>query len=286
MTFQFQEIIIQIAAFGSAGAFAVAGIGMFAKGWQGYEQRYIKGAERRLDDLYLTIPTYLLIYLSVLSFLLLALLAGTLFNNLIVGIIFGLLGLLAPEALVRLLKRRRRLRFGVQLVDSLMSMSNALRTGFSLPQAFELIQREMPDPISQEFRLMNTEVRLGVSMEDSMQHMLERMPSEDLDLVITAINISHEVGGNLTEVFDNIAQTIRERHRLEGKIQSLTAMGKMQAGIICSLPILMALALNFTNPELMQPLLHKPLGWCMFGTIVILELCGILVIRKIVRIDI
>ncbi|NQT20811.1 MAG: type II secretion system F family protein [Planctomycetes bacterium] len=278
--------MILSATVGSAGAFAIAGMGMFAKGWDGYEQRYIKGAERRLDDLYLTIPTHILIYLSVLSFALLALLAGTLFNSLIVGIIFGLLGLLAPEVLVRTLRKRRRVKFGVQLVDALMSMSNALRTGFSLPQGFELVQREMDDPISQEFRLMNTEVRLGVSMEDSMQHMLERMPSEDLDLVITAINISHEVGGGLTEVFDNISKTIRERQRLEGKINSLTAMGKMQAGIICSLPILMALALNFTNPELMKPLLHTPLGWCLFGTILVLEVCGILVIRKIIRIDI
>jgi len=281
-----REILVQVAAFGSAGAFAFAGIHMFARGWEGYEQRYIKGAERRLDDLYLTIPTQHLVYLSVLCFILLALLAGTIFGSMIVGLIFGLFGLLAPEFLVRYLKRRRRLRFGMQLVDALMSMSNALRTGFSLSQSFELVQREMGDPISQEFRLMNTEIRLGVSVEDAMGHMLERMPSEDLDLVITAINISHEVGGNLTEIFDNIAQTIRERHRLEGKIRSLTAMGKLQAGIICMLPVAMALALNFTNPELMEPLLKSPLGLCMFGVIVVLEVCGILVIRKIVRIDV
>jgi len=281
-----QEIFVQIAACGSAAAFVIAGVGMFAKGWQGYEQRYIKGAERRLDDLYLTIPTQHLIYLSVLSFVLLALVAGTIFGSLFAGLIFGLLGLLTPEVLVRLLRRRRKLRFGDQLVDALMSMSNALRTGFSLSQAFEMIQREMDNPISQEFRLLNTELRLGVSMEEALQHMVERMPSEDLDLVVTAITISREIGGNLTEVFDNIAETIRERHRLSGKVRSLTAMGKMQAAIICSLPIVMAVALNFTNPELMAPMLHTPLGLLMFGVIVVLELCGVLVIRKIVNIDI
>ncbi|HUW30595.1 MAG TPA: type II secretion system F family protein [Planctomycetota bacterium] len=282
----FTELLVQAAAFGAAAAFVVAGIAMFSKGWEGYEGRYIKGAERRLDDLYLTIPTQHLIYLSVLAFLLLAMLMGTLTGSILLGFVFGLLGLLTPEVLVRFLRRRRRDKFGDQLVDALMTMSNALRTGFSLPQAFQLVQREMDDPISQEFRLMNTETRIGVPMEEAMQHMLERIPSQDLDLVVTAINISREVGGNLTEVFDNISATIRERHRLEGKIKSLTAMGKMQAGIICSLPILMVLVLNFTNPELMQPMFNTPLGWLLFAAIVVLEIAGILVIRKIVNIDV
>jgi len=259
---------------------------MFSQGWEGYEQRYIKGAERRLDDLYLTIPTQHLIYLSVLSFILLAMLAGTISSNIIVGLAFGMLGLFTPEMLVRYLKQRRRLKFGVQLIDALMTMSNALRTGFSLPQAFQLVQRDMADPISQEFRMLNTETRLGVPMEEALVHMVERMPSEDLDLLVTAVNISREVGGNLTEVFDNIAATIRERHRLEGKIRSLTAMGKLQAGIICSLPILMAVALNFTNPELMAPMFHTPLGWLLIAVIFILEGSGILVIRKIVNINV
>jgi len=280
------ELLVQAAAFGAAAAFVVAGVAMFSKGWDSYEGRYIKGAERRLDDLYLTIPTQHLIYLSVLVFLLLAMLMGTITGSVLLGLVFGLLGLLAPEGLVRFLRRRRRAKFGNQLVDALMTMSNALRTGFSLPQAFQLVQREMDDPISQEFRLMNTETRLGVPMEEAMQHMLERIPSQDLDLVVTAINISREVGGNLTEVFDNISATIRERHRLEGKIKSLTAMGKMQAGIICSLPILMVLVLNFTNPELMKPMFDTPLGWLLFATILILELAGVLVIRKIVNIDV
>ena len=281
-----QEILVEIAAFGAAAAFVIAGIAMFNKGWQGYEQKYIKGAERRLDDLYLTIPTSHLIYLSVLSFVLLAMMAGTITGSFVLGLAFGLPGLLVPEFLVRQLRKRRCERFGMQLVDALMTMSNALRTGFSLPQAFQLVQREMDDPISQEFRLLNTETRLGVPMEEALQHMVERMPSEDLDLFVTAVNISREVGGNLSEVFDNIGSTIRERQRLAGKIRSLTAMGKMQAGIICSLPVLMAVVLNFTNPEMMQPLFYTPLGWLLFGVIVILEVFGILVIRKIVNIDI
>jgi len=282
----FKEILVQMAAFGSAVAFAIAGIHMFSRGWEGYEQKYVKGATRRLDDMYLTIPTQHLIYLSVLSFFVLAMTAGVISGSIIAGLAFGMLGLLLPEMLVRFLKRRRRMKFGAQLVDALMTMSNALRTGFSLQQAFMLVQRDMHDPISQEFRLANTEMRVGVPIEEAMQHMVERLPSEDLDLVVTAINISREVGGNLTEVFDNIAMTIRERQRLEGKIRSLTAMGKMQAGIICSLPIAMGLVLNLTNPEMMQPLLHTPMGWLLCGVIGVLELCGILVIRKIINIDV
>jgi tight adherence protein B len=275
-----------MAAFGSAAAFVIAGIEMFRKGWEGYEQRYVKGAERRLYDMYLTIPTQHLVYLSVFCFLVLAMLMGSLFGNIFIGIAFGLLGLLAPEVLIRLMKARRRKKFGVQLVDALMTMSNALRTGFSLPQAFQLVQREMDDPIRQEFRMLNTELRLGVSMKEGLLHMCERMPSEDLDLVVTAINIAQNLGGNLTEVFDNISKTIRERHRLEGRIKSLTAMGKMQAGIICSLPVLIAVGLNFTNPELMKPLFETPLGLGLLGVVVILEFCGIVMIRKIVSIEV
>jgi len=282
----FSEILVQIAAFGSAAAFVIAGIQMFRKGWVGYEQRYIKDAERRLDDIYLTIPVQHLIYLSVLCFVFLAMLAGSIFGSVIAGLLFGFAGLLAPEMLVRFLRQRRKLKFGMQLVDALMSISNALRTGFSLQQAFSLIQREMDDPISQEFRLLNTEMRLGISMEDAMNHLVERMPSEDLDLVVSAINISREIGGNLTEVFDNIADTIRERHRIEGKIRSLTSMGKMQAFVICSLPVLMIVVLNLITPELMRPLFSEPIGIGLLVLIGVLELTGILVIRKMVNIDI
>jgi tight adherence protein B len=171
-------------------------------------------------------------------------------------------------------------------VDALMNVSNALRSGFSLPQAFELIQREMDAPISQEFRLLNQETRVGVPMEQALEHSAARMPSEDLDLVVTAILVSQEVGGSLAEVMDNIAKTIRERHTLEGKVRALTSQGRIQAVILCLVPIVLGFAINWLNPGLFEPMIRTPLGWVLFGVIAFLEIVGLLIVRKIVTIQV
>jgi len=280
------EVVLTLCTGGAVAAFAIVGIEMFSKGWEGYEEKYVKGAERSLDDMYLTIPIQHLVYLSICSALVLAVLAGLVFGSVALGVIGAVIGLAVPEILVRYLRRRRLTRFGYQLVDALANISNSLKAGFSLPQAFQLLQQEMPTPLSLEFRLVNQELRLGVPMEEALDHLVRRIGSDDTDLVVTAIAISREVGGNLTEVFDNIAETIRERHKMEGKIRALTAQGKAQALIICSLPIAMLLMLNYTNPELVQPMFHRPLGWLILSVIFILELFGVLLIRKIVRIDV
>ncbi|MFW6159026.1 MAG: type II secretion system F family protein, partial [Planctomycetota bacterium] len=198
----------------------------------------------------------------------------------------GLAGFTVPPLGVKVLKRRRDHKFRVQLVDALMNICNALRAGFSLHQAFDLVQREMGNPVSQEFRLVNQELRFGVSMEDALQHLYDRMPSEDLDLVVTAITISRNVGGNLTEIFQNIADTIRGRHRLHGKIRALTAQGKLQAALICAIPVFFAVAMNLLAPGLLDVVYHTIYGWIMIATIVVLQILGIAVILKIVRIEV
>lgn len=280
------ELFLTLCIGGAVAAFSVVGVEMFSRGWEGYEQKYVKGAERSLNDMYLTIPVQHLVYLSVCSAIVLSLLLGLVFGSVAMGVLGGLAGLAVPEIIVRTMRGRRLKRFGFQLVDALGSISSSLKAGFSLPQAFQLLQQEMPNPLSQEFRMVNLEMRLGVPMEEALDHLVQRIGSDDVDLFVTAIGISREVGGNLTEVFDNIADTIRERHKMEGKIKALTAEGKAQAFIICSLPILMLFVLNYTNPEFVQPLFEKPLGWLILGAIATLELFGILIIRKIVRIDI
>ena len=208
------------------------------------------------------------------------------FGSIAWGVITGLVGFSFPPLVIRYLKKRRDARFRVQLVDALMNVSNSLRAGFSLHQAFELIQREMSNPISQEFRLMNQELRLGVSIEDALKNLLKRMPSEDLDLVTTAIVISRDVGGNLTEIFDNIADTVRSRHRLQGKIKALTAQGKMQAALICALPLVIGIAVNAINPAIMEPVSNTIWGWGLIALIVVLQVLGVITILKIVNIDV
>ena len=186
---------------GAVAAFAIVGIEIFSKGWEGYEQKYVKGAERSLDDMYLTIPLQHLIYLSACSAIVLGILLGLLFSSIAAAVIGGFAGLAVPEILVRWMRGRRLKKFGLQLVDALANVSNSLKAGFSLPQAFQLLQDEMPDPISQEFRMVNQELRLGVSMDVVLSNLVQRVGSSDIDLVSTAISISREVGGRLPSVF-------------------------------------------------------------------------------------
>ncbi len=277
---------IMLSAGGAVALFVLLGFQLFTTGWQSYEEKYVKGAGRTLDTMYLTMPIQHLIYLSFASCVVIGLLVGMLFGSIAWGVILGMLGFTLPTLAVRLLKKRRDARFRFQLVDALTNVSNSLRAGFSLHQAFGLVQREMPNPISQEFRLVNQELRFGVNMEDALGNLMGRMPSEDLELVVTAITISRDVGGNLTEVFDNIAETIRSRHRLYGKVRALTAQGKLQAALICSLPVLLAIAINAINPALMKPVYTTVYGWGMIALIVILQVVGVLTILKIVSIDV
>ena len=141
-----------------------------------------------------------------------------------------------------------------------MNLSNSLRAGFSLTQALELIHREMPNPMAQEIRLVCQELRLGVPLEDALNNLYKRMPSEDLDLMVTAIAIIRDVGGNLTEIFDNIAHLIRERQRIQGKIRTLTAQGRFQALIMCLLPGGICVGLYYIAPDLFAMLFHTGEG--------------------------
>jgi len=257
-----------------------------SKGLQSYEEKYVGTATRTLDAMYLTMSAQQILYISLLCTLVVFILIAVTTAHLVLGLVLGLLAFVGPGVTIRVLKWRRDRTFNEQLVDSLVAMGNALRVGHSLPASLELIAREMDNPMGQEMRLVVQEMRLGVPMEEALGHLHERMPSEDLDILITSIMISREVGGNLAEIFDNIGDTIRDRHRLQGKISSLTAQGKLQGAIIAMLPILIGIFLNATNPELLRPMYTDWVGIAMLGAIVVMEAIGVLMIWKIVSIKI
>jgi len=249
-----------------------------------YEEKYVAGATRTLDAMYLTMTPQQILYLSLLCSTVVFILVTVTTHTALLGLVLGAAAFLAPGLVIRLLKWRRDRKFGVQLVDALISMGNSLRAGHTLPAALELIAREMDNPMGQEMRLVVQEMRLGVPMERALQNLYQRMPSEDLDILITAIIISREVGGNLAEIFDNIADTIRERHRIEGKIGSLTAQGKLQGAVIALLPILIGIFLNAWSPDLLRPMFTDWLGWAMIGLMVVMEAVGVYMIYRIVSI--
>jgi tight adherence protein B len=280
------DIHILILVGGSTLLFGVSGVYLFSRGWESYEQKYMGSAAQSLDAMYLTIPPQHIAYLSLLGFVLMGAFGWFVFGVPMLGLIGGIFALPVPMLVLRLLKRRRDNLFGIQLVDALVNMGNSLKAGFSLTQALQLIEREMANPISQEFRLLNQELQLGMPLEEALGHLHDRMPSDDLDLVVTSVTISRELGGNLTEVFDNIAQTIRDRHLIEGKIRALTAQGKLQGIIMSLLPVGVGFAIHLVNPELLEPLYQTPVGWFLMSLIGVLILAGFFWIRKIVDIDV
>ena len=206
--------------------------------------------------------------------------------GLLLGTIAAVLGLRLPRLCLRLLKARRLRRFNLQLVDTLVSMSNALKAGFSIMQAFESVVREGENPIAQEFDLFLQQTRLGVSFSEALQHLEERVGSDDLTLVILAIETARKTGGNLTEIFEKISSTIRERMRIENRIRTLTAQGRLQGIVVSSMPAVIGIALFLIRPDLMVPFLHSGIGFACILTVVFLITCGALLIRKIVNIDV
>ena len=280
------EVLALACVVASVFLFVYVGILMFASGWQSYEQHYLDDAERTLDSIYLTIPPQHVLYLSVVCWVVASLLWFWLFGNVWVGMSFGLMGLVAPKLLLWWLRKRRNEKFDRQLVEALSNMGNSLKAGFSLAQSFELLAQEMDNPMRQEMGLVVREMQVGVTMDEALGHLFERMPSKDLDLIITSISISREVGGDLTEIFDNIAKTIRERHRIEGKIKALSSQGKLQGFVICCIPPLMAIALSYIAPELIKPLYTTFAGWALMAVIVLLMAAGIYTIYRIVAIEV
>jgi len=189
------------------------------------------------------------------SVLILALIGFAVYRNAIFALILAVIGVFAPPLVLRFRERRRSRRFNDQLGDVLILLSNGLKAGYSFPQAMASIARSANPPVAEEFARATREVQLGVATDDALSHMVTRIRSEDLDLVVTAVQIQRVVGGNLAEILDNIAFTIRERVRIKGEIRTLTAQARASSYIITALPVGLALILQAINPSYIGPLL-------------------------------
>ena len=208
-------------------------------------------------------------------------------QQLVMGIVSGFVGFFAPRIYVARQTSKRLNDFETQLPDTLALWVNALRSGYSVLQSMEAISRDAPEPTSTEFKRVVQEVSLGIDPPDAMQHMLDRVESEDLDLVVTAVNIQREVGGNLAEILEIISHVIRERIKLKGEIRVLTAQGRITGYVISGMPILLALFLYGINPTYMANLFeNRACGWPLLGIGLALIGIGTAAVQKIVQIEI
>ena len=196
------------------------------------------------------------------------------------------LGFFLPRFYVKFRQAKRLRDFNSQLGDAINLLANGLRSGYSLLQAMDAVANEMPPPISEEFQRVVREIGLGLSNERAMNNMLRRIPSDDLDLMITAVNVQHEVGGNLAEILEVISHTIRERVRIKGEIRVLTSQQMFSGYVVSFLPIGLGLLLYLMNPNYMGAMFQEPCGWAMIAVGAISMTIGFVIIRKIVDIEV
>ncbi|HBX23169.1 MAG TPA: secretion system protein [Desulfotomaculum sp.] len=190
----------------------------------------------------------------------------------------------APYVFISRARQKRLQLFNSQISDALVIIANSLRSGFSFLQAMDLVRREMPDPIAKEFGRAFQEINLGTPTEQALTNMAERVDSDDLDMVITAVLIQRQVGGNLAEVLDKIAHTIKERIRIKGEIKTLTAQGRISGIVIGLMPVALCLFLYVSNPEYISLLFNNQVGLIMVGAALIAQGVGFFAIRRIVDI--
>ena len=233
-------------------------------------------------DVPITVTEYLLanVVLSALGFLIGLLLLG----SPLLGLFGMLVGMLAPRWYLRFLQAKRIEAFNGGLEGALVMIANVMRSGSGLSQAMESVSREVAPPISTEFARVVREVGLGLPIHEALDNLLRRNPSLDLDLTITAIKVNHEVGGNLAEILDRIAGTIRERVKLAGEVRALTAQQRFSAVVLTLLPVAVSLTVFVLNPEYISALWQSVCGFMMLGVGALLMGTGILVIKRILAI--
>lgn len=220
--------------------------------------------------------------LAVLVFLVTAV-AG---RSLVTGLLGGILTVFGAVIFLQRRISRRKEAFERQLADCLTLVSNSLRAGFSFLQTMEIISREMQPPMSTEFANVMRNTSLGRTMEDALQEMDQRVGNEDFSLVITAVLIQQQVGGNLATILDTIRETISERIRLRREVGTLTAQGKFSGVVLTCIPVALGLFFALTSPEYLKPLLTTSMGKMAIGAAVVMEIIGYLIISRIVDIKI
>jgi tight adherence protein B len=207
-------------------------------------------------------------------------------SNVLLALGVTLVAGFAPFYVLRISQQLRFTKIDFQVADALLLMTNSLRSGTSFMDAMDAVSREMPPPISDEFARSLRDVTLGVPVDEAFVKMSQRCHSEDLDLAVTAFMIQREVGGNLAEILENIAETIRMRMKLKQEIKTLTAQGKLSGGILCLLPIGLTGMLSAMNPQYMDLLFTTQAGKAMLWVGGALQVVGILAISRIVKIEV
>jgi tight adherence protein B len=233
--------------------------------------------------------TYILLGASIGSGILIFFIVGPLVNwtlGFIVGCLFSFLGFKLPKPIINYMVQKRIKSYSLQMVDGLQLLANGLRAGLSVPQSLGMVVDEMPAPLSQEFNMILQQNRIGVPLDECFEALTRRVPTEDNDMFVASVNILRETGGNLAETFDTIVDVIRERVRLQQKIDTYVAQGMFQGYTIFAMPWLLGAVYTISDPESMKPLFTEVIGIILLIVAITLDFVGLWVITKIVKIKV
>lgn len=278
--------LIAILIFIAITIFIYSGYPFFERTAQSWQKKRVEKVTPKLDKMFIDISPQKLLLIDIISPLSVALLAFFLTKRFWLAIVAALAGLVIPTFIIKHLETLRRSRFSNQLVDGLMLLSGSLKAGLSLPQAFEALVEEMPPPISQEFSLVVRENRMGVPLEECLDKLKTRMCSEELDMIVTAILVAKDTGGDITTIFSNLVITIRERNKLLGRVRALCMQGRLQGRIMMALPIVFGYGVYKLDPSFFNVLLNDPQGRWLLAYAVVSEIIGIILIARMSKIEI
>jgi len=251
-----------------------------------YRSVFKETATGNLEDMFLFIDPQQLFIANIVALILAPLLAYLLTGDLMIALVIFALLIIIPLWAYKKMRLNRLRKFEKQLPDVLVMISGALASGSSLNMALQSVMLEQEAPISQEFMLFVREQRIGVEFDASLRNMERRIPLLDFAMFTAAMRISREVGGDLGEVLSTLADTLRRKSSMEGKIDALTAQGRMQGIVMTGLPLLLGGLLFFLEPDAMSKLFTTPMGWGVVSVIVVMEVMGYIFIKKITSIDV
>lgn len=247
---------------------------------------YLEKKRKKLMQASILLKAEEFIFITVMVSLILGLLVYIITQMIFVSVITFFIGFKLSDSYILSVKRRRSKKLNEQLPDALGAISNSLRSGLSFIQSMNIAMKEMEAPISEEFTRVIRDNTLGKPLDEALQDLAARNENEDVDMLVTAIMIQRQVGGNLSEVLDVITGTIRERMRIKGEVNTLTAQGKMSAVIIGLLPVGIALAISVMNPDYINVLLDNPIGNILMGIAVMMEMTGAFFLARIIKIEV
>lgn len=280
------KLAIFVSIFGSAGLIAWQCYPLWTNRLSRYQTKQVEQSAKKLDNMFLRVPAKKLFLIHTLTPLAAGAIGFFLSGQMFIGLISAGFGLILPTIVIKRLDAKRRMKFQEQLVDALMILTSSLKGGLGLLQSIETLVEEMPPPISQEFALVLRENKMGVLLNESLERLNKRMSSEELDLIVAAISVTRETGGNLARIFSQLVNTIREKNKLMGKVRTLTVQGKLQGAIMSFLPITFAFLVYSLSPGFFDIMLQNEQGRYLLGYAIISQLIGIFLISKFSKVEV